>query len=389
MVSELNLRLPAGRSLPITTLQLLLVVLLVGTNACGGQKNKRTADKLAQDSSAVQSFENNLTFNDVTLEQVNEQGKLLWKVKAKQARYSQDQKVATVQAPEGELFQDGKLVYKIKARSGEVRKDGQTILLKDQIVATDVQSGAILQGNELEWRPKEDILWVRNNLTGTHPQLQASAQEAKAYSRSRRIEFFGQVVAKSKDPALGFKTEHLVWQMAQQLVTADKPVQIDRYTGEVVTDQALGNQAEVNLKTKVATLKQDAQLSLADPPLQIASNSMVWDLNAQTVASDQPVQVVHREQQVTLTGNQGRVELQPRIFYLTGNVQGQGQRKQSQLTADQLTWYIPTQQIDATGNVVYSQVDPPFNLKGPRASGTLQDQNIVVSGGRVVTEIIP
>lgn len=389
MVSELNLRLPAGRSLPITTLQLLLVVLLVGTSACGREKNKRTADKLAQDSSAVQSFENNLTFNDVTLEQVNEQGKLLWKVKAKQARYSKDQKIATVQAPEGELFQDGKLVYKIKARTGEVRKDGQTILLKEQIVATDVQSGAILQGNELEWQPKEDILWVRNNLTGTHPQLQASAREAKAYSRSRRMEFFGQVVAKSKDPALGFKTEHLVWQIAQQLVTADKPVQIDRYTGEVVTDQALGNQAEVNLKTKVATLKQDAQLSLADPPLQIGSNSMVWDLNAQTVASDQPVQVLHREQQVTLTGNQGRVELEPRIFYLTGNVQGQGQRKQSQLAADQLTWYIPTQQIDATGNVVYSQVDPPFNLKGPRASGTLQDQNIVVSGGRVVTEIIP
>jgi LPS export ABC transporter protein LptC len=387
MVSELNLRLPAGRSLPITTL--LLLVLLVGTSACGGEKNKRTADKLAQDSSAVQSFENNLTFNDVTLEQVNEQGKLLWKVKAKQARYSKDQKIATVQAPEGELFQDGKLVYKIKARTGEVRKDGQTILLKEQIVATDVQSGAILQGNELEWQPKEDILWVRNNLTGTHPQLQASAREAKAYSRSRRMEFFGQVVAKSKDPALGFKTEHLVWQIAQQLVTADKPVQIDRYTGEVVTDQALGNQAEVNLKTKVATLKQDAQLSLADPPLQIGSNSMVWDLNAQTVASDQPVQVLHREQQVTLTGNQGRVELEPRIFYLTGNVQGQGQRKQSQLAADQLTWYIPTQQIDATGNVVYSQVDPPFNLKGPRASGTLQDQNIVVSGGRVVTEIIP
>ena len=389
MVSELNLRLPAGRSLPITTFQLLLVVLLVGTNACGGEKNKRTADKLAQDSSAIQSFENNLTFNDVTLEQVNEQGKLLWKVKAKQARYSKDQKIATVQSPEGELFQDGKLVYKIKARTGEVRKDGQTILLKEQIVATDVQSGAILQGNELEWQPKEDILWVRNNLTGTHPQLQASAREAKAYSRSRRMEFFGQVVAKSKDPALGFKTEHLVWQIAQQLVTADKPVQIDRYTGEVVTDQALGNQAEVNLKTKVATLKQDAQLSLADPPLQIGSNSMVWDLNAQTVASDQPVHVLHREQQVTLTGDQGRVELEPRIFYLTGNVQGQGQRKQSQLAADQLTWYIPTQQIDATGNVVYSQLDPPFNLKGPRASGTLQDQNIVVSGGRVVTEIIP
>ena len=384
----LNLKVSSWQKSGAIAIRLSLVLLLLGIGACGGPKN-RTAEKLAQDSTAVQNFDNNLTFNDVTLEQVNEQGKLLWKVKAKQARYSKDQKIASVQNPEGELFQDGKLVYRIKAQTGEVQKDGQAIFLKGQIVATDVQSGAVLQGNELEWRPKDDLLLVRNNLTGTHPQLQASAREAKAFSRSRRIEFFGQVTATSKDPDFGFKTEHLIWQIAQQLIIADQPVQIDRYTNAVVTDQATANQAEVNLKAKVATLKQDAQLSLADPPLQIGSNSMVWNLNAQTVVADQPVNVLHREQQVALSGNQGRAELEPRIVYLTGNVQGNGQRNQSQLAADQLTWNIPTQQIEATGNVVYSQANPPFNLKGPKASGTLQDQNIVVSGGRVVTEIIP
>lgn len=384
-----RLKLSSLRRYSLYSLQLGLVVLLVGLPACGGPKKSQTADKLAQDSSAVQSFDNNLTFNDVTLEQVDEKGRLLWKVKAKQARYSKDQKVATVQGPAGELYQDGKAVYKIQAQSGEVRKDGQTILLKGQIVATDIQSGAIVKGNELEWQPKVDLLLVRNNITGTHPQVQATAKEAKVYSRSRRMEFFGQVAATSKDPALGFKSEHLIWEMAKQLIVVDKPVQIDRYVGAVVSDRAVADQAEVQLKNKVATLKQNAQLSIADPPLQIASNSLVWNLNDQTVVSDQRVDVLHREQQVALTANQGRGDLEPRIFYLTGNVQGNGQRNQSQLAADNLTWYIPTQQIEATGNVVYSQANPPFNLKGPKASGTLQDQNIVVSGGRVVTEIIP
>lgn len=389
MPSLPSLKLSDLRRHAIAPLQLGLIILLLGLSGCGGPKKSQTADKLAQDSSAAQNFDNNLTFNDVTLEQVDEKGQLLWKVKAKQARYSKDQKIANVQSPSGELFQDGKAVYKIQAQTGEVQKDGQIILLKGQIIATDIQSGAIVKGNELEWQPKVDLLWVRNNVTGTHPQVQATAKEAKAYSRARRMEFSGQVAAISKDPALGFKSEHLIWEIAKQLVVVDKPVQLDRYVGTVVSDRAVADQAEVQLKTKVATLKQNAKVSVADPPLEIASNFLVWNLNDQTVVSDQRVDVLHREQQVALTANQGRGELEPRIFYLTGNVQGNGQRNQSQLAADQLTWFIPTQQIEATGNVVYTQADPPFNLKGPKASGTLQDQNIVVSGGRVVTEIIP
>lgn len=377
-----------NHSLSNAALKLALVIMLLATGACGDRQN-RTADKLAKDSSAVQSFESNLTFKDVTLEQADDKGQILWKVKAQQARYRKDQKIADVQNPTGELFQDGKLVYRVKSKTGEVQQDGKKIFLKGDIVATDVRSGAILKGNELEWQPQADILLVRNNLTGTHPQMQASAKEAKVFSRAQRMEFFGNVKATTKDPALGMQTEHLIWEMAKELVTSDKPVQIDRYISPTVADRATGNQANVNLKTKIAILQQNAQLSLVDPPLQIGSNALVWNLNDQTVVSDQTINVIHREQQVNLTANQGRVELQPRIFYLTGNVSGIGQRNQSQLRTDRLTWFIPTQQFEAEGNVVYRQVDPPFNLTGPKASGTMQNQNIVVSGGRVVTEIIP
>jgi hypothetical protein len=57
-----------------------------------------------------------------------------------------------------------------------------------------------------------------------------------------------------------------------------------------------------------------------------------------------------------------------------------------------MMWEIPTQKLQASGNVIYQQVNPPFNTTGPTAVGRLQDQSIVVTGSagtRVVTEIIP
>ena len=362
------------------------MALLWGLVACAGQNH--TVKKLTQDSSSVQKFESNLTFNDITLEQANQQGQPVWKVKAKQATYSKDKKVAQIQNPAGELFQDGKVAYQISAQQGEIQQDGKQLFLKGQIVATDPRNGVVMRGNELEWRPKEDLLIVRNKLTTTHKQLQVVAQEARAFSRTSRIELQGQVVATATDPHLQMQTEHLIWQIQQQKIIGDRPMQIDRYKGTVIADKAKANASEVDLKTKIATLKQNAQLSLVDPPLQIDSNSMIWNMNTEIVTADQPVRVLHRQQQVTLTANRGQMDLQKKIVSLTGNVYGVGQRRQS-LKSNQLTWYIPSQLVEAEGDVVYRQVEPPASFTGQKAVGKLQEQHIVVSGGRVVTEIVP
>jgi LPS export ABC transporter protein LptC len=365
----------------------LIVTLLLGLGACG--RRSRTVDKLAQEGAKVEEFDGSLAFNDVTLEQANEEGQLWWRVKAKKATYSNDQKLAKIETPKGELFQDGKAVFKISAKTGEVQQDGKKILLREQIVAIDTRDGMVLRGNELEWRPEEDLLIVRNNLTGTRKQVQARANEAKALTRKRQVEFTGKVVAVSQDPALQVTTEKLTWFVPQEKLVSDRTVQIDRYAGKTPVDRATANRGEVNLKTKVATLQQNAQLSLTEPPLQISGNSMLWNTNTQMVTADQPVSVLHRQQRVTLTANQGQMNLKQKIVTLVGNVQGIGQRNQSQLTANNLTWYIPTESFVASGNVVYRQAKPSFNLKGPQASGKLKDETVVVSGGRVVTEIIP
>lgn len=371
------------------TLPVVLVALIITTAAC--RSGGRGAERLAEDSSAAQDLDSNLTFSNITLEQVDEDGQVLWKVKAEEALYSPDQKNAEITNPNGELYQDGKPVYRIQARKGEVKKDGNRILLRGNVMATDVESGAVLRGNELEWQPERDLLIVRGNVKGTHPQLEVTGTEARASNRTRQVELIGApIVAVTKDdPQLRLQGERIVWKLDDERVISDRPIQVQQLQGEQVTDQANGNRAEVNLQAKTVKLMESAILTLVDPPLQISGNSLLWNVNEKTLVSDQAITVLQREENIILTANQGRMEMEPKVAYFNGNVRASGLTDQTLLTSDRLVWNIASQRVEAEGNVVYTQPDPPATLRGPRAVGRLQDKTIVVSGGRVETQVIP
>ncbi|NEP29194.1 LPS export ABC transporter periplasmic protein LptC, partial [Moorena sp. SIO3I6] len=251
---------------------------------------------------------------------------------------------------------------------------------------------AVLRGDESEWKPKEDLLVIRNNVKGNHPKLQASAKEGRYLSRTQKLELIGQVAAISKDPNLQMKTERLLWQIEQQKVIGNKRILIERYKNKIVTERVEADNSEVNLKANIATLKKNVQLNSVEPPVVISTNSAVWNLNDKTVVSDQPVRIVHQQEKLMVTANRGRVDLGKKVVRLTGGVQGEGSRKQAKLYANQLTWDIPTQQMEASGNVIYEQVSPQFKTTGDKAVGNLEAQDILVTSGvgeRVVTEIIP
>ncbi|MEH2170385.1 MAG: LPS export ABC transporter periplasmic protein LptC [Nostoc sp.] len=367
---------------------LILLLLIFGLVACGGKSppasQQNTADSSDRDS--------NLTFYDVTLEQADEVGRPIWKVRAKTAKYTKEKQIGQAVSPYGELYQDGKVVYQIKADVADIEQDGKQLFLKGKIFATDPTNGVVLQGNELEWRPKEDLLIVRNQINGTHKQLQAVAQEARVKTREQRMEFSGGVVANSIDPQMQVRTEHLIWNIKEEKLIGDRPLEIDRYKDNKISDRGKGNSAEVNLKTKIATVQKNAQLELLDPPMQIASNSMTWNMNAETVTTNSPTRMFQRAENVTVTANQGEMKIPQKTVYLTGNVNAVGQRRQS-LRSNTLTWYLDNKLVEAQGNVVYRQIDPPLNFVGETAVGNLQTENILVKGGsssgRVVTEIIP
>ncbi|MBN4003893.1 LPS export ABC transporter periplasmic protein LptC [Nostoc sp. LPT] len=367
---------------------LILLLLIFGLVACGGKSPPASQQNTADSSNP----DSNLTFFDVTLEQADEVGRPIWKVRAKRAKYTKEKQIGQAESPYGELYQDGKIVYQIKADVADIEQDGKQLFLKGKIFATDPNNGIVLQGNELEWRPKEDLLIVRNKINGTHKKLQAVAQEVRVKTREQRMEFSGGVVANSIDPQMQVRTEHLIWNIKEEKLIGDRPLEIDRYKDNKISDRGKGNSAEVNLKTKIATVQKNAQLELLDPPLQIASNSMTWNMNAETVTTNSPTRMFQRAENVTVTANQGEMKIPQKTVYLTGNVNAVGQRRQS-LRANTLTWYLDNKLVEAQGNVVYQQIDPPLNFVGETAVGNLQTENILVKGGsssgRVVTEIIP
>jgi LPS export ABC transporter protein LptC len=379
----------------ITRTNRWIVLGLIGLvlTACLPNRSK-TADTLKQGSDDIQKFDNSLKFSNVVLEQADEKGQLWWKVKAAQASYSKDQKIAQVEKPQGELFQDGKAVFQISAAKGEVIQDGKSIVLKGQITAKDLRDGTVMQGQEIEWKPTEDRLFVRKKFTGTHKDMKITGDEGRFLSRKREAEIIGQVVAEVKQPNLKMQTTQLKWFVEQQKIVGDKPLQIDRIENKQVTDQATAEKGEYNFKDQIAALSQNAQVTMPSQKIQAKSNQLVWNLKQQQVNATQPITLVNMAQQVTLTGDRGDLNIPQQKATLVGNVKGLSLQNQANVSADNLVWFLQTQSFEATGKINYQQVNPPFNLVGTRASGTLQTQEVEISGGpegdnRVVTEIMP
>ncbi len=376
------------RQLRLIALGALLVIMPTAIAGCG---SNRTEKKLAQDAKDLQgeNFDTDLTFNAVTLEDSNPKGQLLWRVKADQASYSRDKKIARIKKPKGEFYQDGKAILKVSAESGDVFQDGKRIFLRGNIFATDTRDGLVMRGNEMEWRPKEELVLIRNNVSGTRQNVKASATGGKYLTRARRLELEGKVAAESQNPNVRFNTERLVWLVEKQLLQGDRSLQVERFKDKTVTDRASAAKGEMDLKTEIVTLIQSAQLNIVEPPVQVNGNLIVWKLKDQLISSTQPLTITNSKQGVTLTGNQGDLDLKTKILTLVGNVNGGGGPRQSQLNSDRIVWNIDTQAFQADGNVVYRQAKPPLNLSGPKAVGDLKSQQVVVSGGRVVTEFVP
>jgi LPS export ABC transporter protein LptC len=415
----------------------ILLLLLLALTGCFGQT--RPAPK-TQSGNDLEKFDNSLRFSNVTLEQADEQGKLWWKVKAVEAIYNKDKKIAAVEKPEGELYQDGKPIFKVVADKGEVIQDGKSIMLRGKITATDLKDGTILQGQEIEWKPTEDKLFVRKQFVGNHKQMRITGDEGLFLPRKREAEVKGKVIAdviqpdpkgtqpepkpepKStpsstptsstaptpsasptpqplpsldpNKPRMQMQTTLLKWQIDRQLITADQPLKIDRIINGQVTDRATAETGAYDMKAEIATLKQNAEVILQAQSTQVKSNELVWQTKAQLVQANQPINIMNDVQKITMNADRGNLNVLEQKATLTGHVKGLSLQNQANVSADNLIWFLLNQTFEATGNINYQQINPPFNLMGTKASGMLQTQEVEISGGpesdnRVVTEIVP
>ncbi|WP_353674453.1 LPS export ABC transporter periplasmic protein LptC [Synechocystis sp. LKSZ1] len=334
-----------------------------------------------------------LTLTNATLEQSNAKGQTLWKIQVKDTQYTPDRKNAKLTQLKGDLYSNGKVVLKVKADRGEILENGAVILLRDNIVAVDPRNQAVLRSQEVEWQPQAALLIARRDLQGEHPQVRLTAQEGRYATQGQQLTLKGNIVAVSDQRRLELKTEELVWEVPQNKLIGERPLNIARYEGKTITDKITAAKAEVLLKTKQVLVKDNTEFRSLKPPLQIAVKSLVWNYADRLVESQEPVQILDYQAQMTVTGNRGRVDLAQEMAWLTDGTKGTSEEHQSQLFADRLTWNMRAQTLEAVGNVIYEQNrGTKFNLTGDKALGSLSNNTVVVTSynpDRVVTEIYP
>jgi LPS export ABC transporter protein LptC len=368
----------------------LSLILLLSIYAC--QQSNPVKQKVEANQPKSTPSETRLILNNAILEQADDRGHSLWKIKARKSTYSQDRKKAYLEEITGNLFQDNQIVLQVSAKRGEVEQDGEVVFLKENIIARDPRNNAQVQGDEVEWHPKQNLLVIRKNLVGTHPKLQVSATEGRYNTRTEHLDLTGNIVATALEQKLQLQTEHLSWQVAQNKIVGNRPLQITRYQGQTVTDRLIADRGFVTLDNHLAYLQQNVELQSLKPLTQIATNSLVWNYDTRFVTCKEPVRVVNSQEQITVTGNQGEIDLDRELAKLEGGVTGISAKNQAKLYSNQLTWQMTTQIVEAMGNVIYEQNDPQLNLTGDRAVGTLQNNSVAVtSNGKqsVVTNIVP
>ena len=363
----------------------LLLLMAIAFSSC-----QTSSSSIPQDSTETR-VDTQLVLNNAVLEQSNREDNTIWKIKADNIVYSEDKKTAVLDRVVGNLLQDGKIILKISAKEGEVKDNGNIVILKENIFASDPRNGSVMKSNLIEWRPQESLLLIKNNLTAIHPNLEVDAKRGKYFTNTESLEIEENVVANTLEPSLQLKSDRLVWQIDRDKIISPGAVEIVRYNEEeTVTDRLVSDRGEVNLATNTATLNDNIELISLQPNIQVASQSLIWNYQQRVGKTDLPIQILDRDRQIILTGNKGEVNLPQQVAKLKDGVEGINKHKASQLYAHQLTWMIDTEKVEATGNVIYEQADPRARLTGEKATGTLGNNDITVSsnGRKQVTSVI-
>lgn len=415
-----------------TAIAAVVVVIAVALRTCGFGARIEPTD-------VGEPVDASLTLQTVTLEQPDENGQLLWRLKADSVKYSVDSQRAELKQLEGEFFQDGETIYTVEADEGEVRQNGEVLYLRGNLVATGIENELVLESDRLKWVPKQDQLvmgefedsdtfgasdegeddseesdseesdpsepqelanspadlnseslpllnFEEPPVKGFNPQMETAARVVTVLSEEDRVELGGGVIARSKEaPWMTFESASLVWLTEGEKIEANQPLQVEQYSGEsyqTVTDRVTGDKGGVDLSENIVTLQDNVRLDSLSQPLIVQSESAVWDIEDQLVALDNPVNIEQPEQRVKASANRASLDLGREVVVLTGDVRALGEEKDARLSADQVTWETGSQDVEAVGNVTYVQAqDPDVSLVGTRAVGNLEQGTVVVTGG--------
>ena len=171
------------------------------------------------------------------------------------------------------------------------------------------------------------------------------------------------------------QAQELNWQWDQDLIDSPQPLQVEQFENESITDVVVGQSGSLKLDEQVVNLEGDVQMQLLDIPLNVASEALEWQVDQQQVAINQPVEMVHPDENVVVNARQGRMKSRKPGDFFTGDVVAQGQRNQAQMTSDQLTWNVQQQTLLAEGNCQLSTTRSHYQPQGTPGKRAIDQPN--------------
>ncbi|NCJ07114.1 LPS export ABC transporter periplasmic protein LptC [Synechococcales cyanobacterium C] len=340
---------------------------------------------------------------DVTLQQTDEQGRLYWQLHAQELRHSKAGHQAEATQITGTLYEKGKSVFQIAADQGKVQQAAQSITLWGNLTVTADEM--VMQGQELEWQPQKGQMVMRGGFTLRHPQVQLWAETLQVSRPHDQIQAQGNVILEDAQAQVRLKTEQITWSWQHQQIQAghsqpgqtQPQVEIEQLQGKVTIAHALAGSVELALPSSRLTLQDPAQISWKQPPLQIASRQLIWQIQPFLVSSHERVSVKDPDRHLTLVAGGGHLDHRRQVVSLFKGVEVWGWQSGQEpllthpphLTSNHLTWHLDPDVVTASGNVSYRQDSPALMLRGVKAIGSLQKQTIHMIGGETVIEIAP
>lgn len=305
-------------------------------------------------------------------------GRLAWELKAPQARYDLERRIAQAVDLRGVIYQKGKPVYRITARSGTVLNDGELIQLEGKPrIERLVGRSTTISGQRLRWIPGKQRIELEGEPTAEQQGLRITARQARFQLDADRLELRGSPMLRhwQKPPATARAPADLLvrvhqadWFPTSGQLRAPGPVVGERRLHPAPRVQTL-TASSLEGNTEQRQLSLLAPVHFVDPSedAEMRAQRTELDLAGEVIRSTAPFEARVGKSQAW--GDAFVIDLQRR----TGQIpQGCRLRQPTEsLQADQCRWDWQQHRFSAHGAVELRRRDPEQLTRSTSLSGTL------------------
>lgn len=329
----------------------------------------------------------------VVLKRTDRKGRLLWQVQAAQVKRA-DAQIVHLRQIQGTFYQNREAIYVFQSPHGQVDQQATFIHLQGPIVVKNVRDRSTLHSQNIQWHPQSGHLIAQSGVVLNHPHFQLQGQRLRASTRTHDARLSGAATLKLPDQDWQLQAHQLTWLPRQGTIQAHSPASetvvlkstADRSQQAIPWQRAQAQWMDLNLQSQQLILHESVQLDFIQPQMQLNSPQVIMDFVKQEWQSPQGIEIQYKG--ITGSAKQGGFK-SDQILRLQNQVHIQGLPHQAHLRAQQLTWNLATQDLQAQGEVAYQQPAPWMKLTGKSASANLHRQTLEVQGGEAVAEILP